>query len=734
MNTALAVFTIVLSLFPLRAIVVAQENSSGDETSRHLAHAEELFEQGHSAESKQICESLLKTSPDGATAQRAFALNLLSKIYALQGDYDRAIAFAQRSADTYQRAGDQNGEAHAFNNKGIAELQNGSYSAAQPDLEKALVLSQNVHDLENQVQIQNNLGSAYFFRGSYSEAMRNYEQALSLVNGNSSAKWSGYWLQITKFNQATLLQRLGRYENALHAYREVETSSKTLTGDDRAHLYANLGTLYRRLGDPYKALDMYRAAQQLYLTQHDADGEIAVLKNSGIANALDLEDAKQAASIFRSVLALAVKTHNRREEMQAHLYLGETLFRAGSLSPARKEFEQTNSLARELATAEEQWKSLYGLGRIEASAGNIDTAERDYREAISLIEQTRGQLQLAALRSEFFADKREVYDALILILIKKNELDESFLFLERSRSRNFQDSLQKNQGGAPLTLQHVQTSLPPATLLLEFWTAGNETAVVWCTRDAAGIQTRQLTAEQQEKLQAALKRMPESLEDPDEKTIFDEVLPTDWRFPRDVRHLLIVADAWISSLPFELLHTPDDSKSLLVDRYDISYLPSAALLRRNIADRHVYWPWNRELVAFGDPVVKTSEITNGKQDAAPLNEQSIPYSREEIDEIAHPAASLDVIGNDQARKARGVEICPVFLVSDDVGLIAEIGVQLAERKRGLVTVRAGGQQIFGKNIVLHAGIEFQAGREVEKIPQRNSGVGVAADGLRHDGQ
>src|SRR5262249_21657401 len=147
---------------------------------------------------------------------------------------------------------------------------------------------------------------------------------------NQAASWSPYWLQITRFNQATLYQRLGRYQDALAIYREVEASSKRLSESDRAHLYANLGTLYRRLGDPYKAPDAYSQAQQLYERQRDSDGEIAVLKNRGIAYALDLRQLDRAAEIFQTALTLAHKTSNRREEMQAELYLGETHLRSGN--------------------------------------------------------------------------------------------------------------------------------------------------------------------------------------------------------------------------------------------------------------------------------------------------------------------------------------------------------------------------------------------------------------------
>lgn len=614
--------------------------ASKDETDRRIARAEELFEQGRTDQAKQICEGILGALPDQPSAQRASALNVMSKIYASDGDYDRAIAAARQSAEEFEHVSDPEGEAHALNNKGIAEIQTGAYGAARLDLEKALTLSRTSNDLENQVQISNNLGSAFYFRGSYEESMRSYDRALVLVNANASAQWSDYWLQLTKFNQATLFQRLGRYTLALRIYREVEASSKTLTPGDRAHLYANLGTLYRRLGDPYKALETFQAAQQLYSKQHDSDGEIAVLKNIGIVYALDLEELARAGKLFRLALALAEKTHNRREEMQAHLYLGETLLRSLDLTGARKEFEKSRSLAGELSTTEDRWKSLYGLGRIEEQSGNPSDAEQDYRQAVSLIEGTRTQLQLSALRSEFFADKREAYDALISLLFRKKDLKEAFLFMEKSRSRNFQDRMQAHSDETPTapSLDETRAKLPPATALLEFWTSRNLIGLIWSTRESSGLELRYLSAEEETGIQRILEDLPGSLDgSPQAATApLNLIFPDHWPLPPGIDHLLIVPDAWISYIPFDLLH-PAGVDTRLIELCDISYLPSAGLLSRSRRDSRPGWPWTRQLVAFGDPTVDAQLSDNDTKNPDQGPHKALPYSSREIEDIANLA-------------------------------------------------------------------------------------------------
>jgi len=629
----------------------AQSSSSPARSSLQIQEAQALQSKGQLDEAFRRYESLrdeLQKQPP--SSDLGFVLNEMSKIASGRGEYEPAVRMAQQSADTYRAVGDEKGESHAINIKGLAEVDHGDYQSARRDFEHALALSRKVRDAENEVQVLNNLGSAFYFEGKYLEALQSYDTAENSLNEISSEKWREYWRQLTDFNQATLFQRLGRYEKALEIYRGVEASSKTLTVSDRAHLNANLGTLYRRLGDPWKALEEYEKAQSLFARERDADGEIGVLKNIGIVYALDLHDLRKAQTIFDRALSLSRTTKNRREEMQAHLYLGETYLQQSSSQSAKDEFETARQMAVDLGTTEEQWKALYGLGQSEEKIAETKQAEIHYRDAINLIEKARVQLQLSALRADFLGDKRSVYDSLIALLIARHDIAEAFLYLERSRSRNFQDRLAtKADESAPLKLKEVQSKLDPSTVLLEYWTAENQIAVIWCTRDDVQLITRDLSPTEMRSLRAELDNFPETFDpqvDPKNENKDDS---QSWRKPSpelsslfpaslfnthsNIRHVVIVPDNWLSTVPFDLL--PVDSNQLLVERADVSYLPSAVLLRRpQASSRQLRLPWSRELVAFGDPVVDS----NGHGGVLGALVQALPFSAEEIHSIARMTA------------------------------------------------------------------------------------------------
>jgi CHAT domain-containing protein len=112
-----------------------------------------------------------------------------------------------------------------------------------------------------------------------------------------------------------------------------------------------------------------------------------------------------------------------------------------------------------------------------------------------------------------------------------------------------------------------------------------------------------------------------------------------------VRHLLVITDGPVHFVPFETLTLPGATE-LVVQRFDVSYLPSAALLLRPpAAPRRLAWPWQRELIAFGAP----SPAAN-----APLETRSfppLPYADEEVRQIARELdGRADLHVGDQALK------------------------------------------------------------------------------------
>src|SRR5262249_38249270 len=259
-----------------------------------------------------------------ASTELIETLNNLSDIATMAGEYDRAINMSRESAAACQQMRDKHCEALARDDAGMAYSNAGNYAEAAGELDLALKLNSEPEDAQTAVMILNNLGIVYYYQAKYSESLRTYESALRYVEKSSTEAWTPAWRQLTLLNLATLYQRLGNDQRAIGIYKSVLLDAKGLSARDIGHINANLGVLYRHLDDPKNALQSYRYADEYYAKEKDTDGELGVLKNSGILQALDLGQLKEALRTFDRVHALAEKTKNQREAMQAILYRGET--------------------------------------------------------------------------------------------------------------------------------------------------------------------------------------------------------------------------------------------------------------------------------------------------------------------------------------------------------------------------------------------------------------------------
>jgi CHAT domain-containing protein/Tfp pilus assembly protein PilF len=639
------------SLVPLAAFAALHAPSqerAWEETTRRLDQARALQEKGSFREARDLYESLLPTlQAEKRHTELAAALTAIAEMASAQGEYDVAIAKARESIALYRSLGDQNGEARAANNLGANHSFRGDYPAALIQFQRALSLYLNSGNKEGEIKQLSNIGNLFYLQGKYMDAWRAYRSAMDRLDQAGGEPWSARWRQLAVTNLATLFQRLGQENRALELYQQLRQSPLALKPSEEARVLINVGVMYRRLGDPIKALETYRDAQELFAREQHAHGQISVLKNIGIVLALDLGNVSGALGAFNRALALAEQTNDRREATHAHLYRGESLLRLNQADGAKQDFEWALATARERGIPEEEWKALYGLGRVARRTGNDDLARDHFRQAIAGIESARSGLQLSTLRAEFLGDKRDVYDALIELLLQKPDAAELFNLMERSRARMFQDQLEESrqQGRSrptgSLTLEAVQSRLDDSTLLLEFWATSQSMAVVWIAHDRFGIVPKRFSPAEFGRISFFLKDLPTSSGEgwQNDSQILGELLLSGIEplARRNLHHLLLVPDGILGSMPFEVLRTGGTASPVLVDRFDVSYLPTAAILLRDPVSNGRSWrfPWDRQMVAFGDPIV-SSQVTPQWDEVLAEDEirARLPKSAEEVQAIA----------------------------------------------------------------------------------------------------
>jgi tetratricopeptide (TPR) repeat protein len=483
-----------------------------------------------------------------------------------------------------------------------------------------------------------NLGNVQFVVGRYAEASRRYDEALAVTSAAAGQPWTTRRLRLILVNRATLYQRIGRDQEALAIYSKLGADDGSLSPREHAEVQTNLGVLYRRLGDPIKALRMYDEARDLFSRERAVAGELGALNNRGIVLALDLGRLDDAEQSFSAALEGATRVGNRRTMLLARLYRGETQWRAGRSDRAREDFDAGLALARDLRLPEEEWKALYGLGRVDP---DDERAIHYLEEAVRTIEAIREGIRIQSLRSDFLADKRVVYDALIRARLQTAPPGALFDLLERSHSRVWRDRLGL---GTAVDLASVQRTLPERMLLLDYWQGPQGAAVIAVSRHRAAVIPLDVDERQITTLIDAMAAGPSSHWRDLAVAVAPRVLPpADWFDAID--HVAIVPDGALALVPFEALPV---AGRLLVERVAVSYTPTAAtLLRAPSHTRGWVFPWKVQTRIFADPVFSSADL-----DTAGPPQGRLAASADEARQVASELAGhADVHLGPDSRKA-----------------------------------------------------------------------------------
>ncbi len=583
---------------------------------------------------------------DNLTAAKAAANNFvagqsllgLAQIDLVQGHYAQSLSEATEAEARFARRQQRDSaslreEAHALTTAGQARYYSGDSQGALHDFEASLKLTREGGDREAEVTALNNAGSVYIALGRYGDAFRQFQDAGARLAGMEGEPWFLSRQQLTNANLAVLYQGWGICLRAAEIYRAMASHPKALPASEEAQALANMGTLYRRLGDPVLALEKYRAAQAVYRMAALTSGELSVLNNIGIDYALDLGDYHGAIEAFTQALALGEKSGAKRAMMTSLLYRGEAQLRAGKTDEAQMDFEGSKRLAADLRADEEKWHADYGLARVSDAEGDRKRSDELLGESIAVIEKMRTGSAGGPGRTGFLIERRDVYDLLIQHKASGEGPDAAAILelMERSRSRELQD-----QRGAARSDHGWRARAPADTVVIEYWMGPRAVAAIAVSAEGTRIYYKDLSDADA----AALGDLPEILADAHNgdwigraracsRVLLDDI--SELKRP-GLRHIAIVPDGLLARIPFEALPFGD---GLLIDRAAVSYLPFASAYEGEVAagNRLREWapPWKRTLLAFANPARRDGGVgldLNGEGGA------NIPQAGKEVNDAA----------------------------------------------------------------------------------------------------
>jgi CHAT domain-containing protein len=611
-------FLVALLFFPLASVFASS-----------LQEALDLESKGKLKEAGEMLRTVtgeLRTRGDLSGLARG--LSASSRIAVALGNYRDALQSAAEAVAIRTRLHDRIALSEDYNTLGLANVYLGNYDLAVSNYRTALDIDRRNNVPEGQVARLNNIGNVFYFRGLYQEALPPYQEAMNIVENSKGEPWFAQRRQLTVANLAALYQRVGNERSALALYRQLTVAPQALPPAEYAQLLLNQGVMYRRMGDPIKALEMYQSAQAVFSAAHHRDGEIGALRNLGIVRTMDLDDLPGAQDAFTKALNLARASSDTRGIVQASLYRAEVFRRLGMLRESKEDLLSGLEGAGRAGLVEEQWKCEYGLGKLAEQEGETSTAGKLYQQAIGRIESVRGGMRRTTLRSDFLADKRDVYDSLIALELRKPDppLSAVFSLMENSRARALEERAQilpRKQ----MDLHQLQGSLPADSVLVEFWTGETDVAALWITRSAAGVVRQDFDQQFRQDVsswETALQRGDQDWER-GSRSLGKKLLAG---IPAS-KHMILSLDGPLMALPAEALTSPASGR-LLIEDADVSYVPAARFVALNGQRTHIPLPpWRKQFVAYGDPPVYGKDPFGEDEQWTPL-----PASAYEIQSIS----------------------------------------------------------------------------------------------------
>jgi adenylate cyclase len=259
------------------------------------------------------------------------------------GEYQAAIATAERAIGLAQAAQDTASEAAGSLAWGRVLCRQGDYGAARSQIERAVALARDAGLRQEEAESLRNLGIVSARSGDYAQAGSHFAEALQL-------------------------------------YREI--------GDRKGQSSAvnALGAVYAEQGDFGKARDYFEEALQVYRRMGDRWGEGAALGNVGQLCA-DLGNYAQARDCLQQSLEICRDIDDREGEGAILTNLGVIAGEQGDHGASKRYFEQAVSILREIGHRRVEGFALGGLGLVHLRLGDYAGARAHLERGLGVLHE-----------------------------------------------------------------------------------------------------------------------------------------------------------------------------------------------------------------------------------------------------------------------------------------------------------------------------------------------------------
>lgn len=402
------------------------------QTQNYLALAYKELGQIESAQAA-ITDSLnlLKSLPefDGKSSLlSAQALNTQGTIQLLQGQTETALETWKQAAKTYELAGDSQGKLISTINQAQALQTLGQYRQAKSQLEKLAAQLQAEPDTLLKAQGLRSLGIALQTVGDLIQSKEILEQSWNI----SKKLKSPADISAALFSIGNVASDLGKYDVAWTYYQEATKVAPDLPTKLEAQL--NQLSILINLQRWVPALELIPEIET-NLAQAPASRP-AIYSRINLAESLmkyekgKMKDGKNYSSSFTvqtaNLLATAIQQARQIKDARAEAYslyqLGKIYKSQGNLTDAKTLTEQALQIAQKINAADIVARAAGQLGGISKQQGEVSKAITAYEIAFNNLQSLRSDL--VAINSDVQFDFKEsiepIYRDLVSLLLQQD--------------------------------------------------------------------------------------------------------------------------------------------------------------------------------------------------------------------------------------------------------------------------------------------------------------------------
>ncbi|OGW29876.1 MAG: hypothetical protein A2X56_05505 [Nitrospirae bacterium GWC2_57_13] len=604
----------------------------------------------HTAALNYFHESLKIARKTGDAAGEAAPLGNIGLVYDSLGRYAEALSYHQQALEIKRKIGDAAGEATSLVNIGNIHSRLGQDTDALMYYQQSLEIIREIGDVGSEAAVLNNIGFIYSSLGRYEEALKHHQQSLEIArkSGNSAG-------EVNPLNNIGLIHyMLERYGEALKYYEQSLKIARRI-GDSEGMITSlgNMGSSYNCLEQYETAIKAFREGISILETIDDAEALWRYHRWIGESLRKSGKPAEAVTHYQQAIVSiehLYINTQGLKDEARSSL-IGEKAFVYQEFIELLLELHQKRpgkGYDKQAFEVSEKSKSrafqemMAKAGARTAFAGDarfqsmIETEQQLIGQAVNLRQILGKELSMPAKEQN-----REIIDSLTDQLAKaERSLADHQKAIDDAYPRYADLKRPK-----ALSVEDLKDVLKDGEIVVSYIVTGDNTIAFVISGKGFNLIELPVSKKELADLVSAFRTGLDSVRDYKDlekyrpeaaHELYQKLFRPLSAGLKDITTLYISGDDVLHTLPFEALVDGYDQKAFrearkagrkgdgpylgeystlhyLVDSYTIAYLPSASVLRSlRKYEKPGYGNWDKQLIAFADPVFSPEEVKSAQ--------------------------------------------------------------------------------------------------------------------------